>query len=186
MKSRQKTIGIFSLQGSFAEHRKMIEKLGEKAVLINSLADVQGNQIDGIILPGGESTTIKKLLKKTGLDNWLLKQAKAGVPIYGTCAGMIILADMGLIDAEIERNAYGSQLNSFEADLKFESGNLKFEIQGIFIRAPRIKSYGNDVRILAKHKDEPVLIRQNNILIGSFHPELTDDITVHKYFLSTI
>lgn len=175
----QKTIGIFALQGAFIEHQKMIEKLGVDTFLIRSLSDVKSGKIDGIILPGGESTTMKKLLSKTGLDKWLIENSKKELPIFGTCAGMIILADFGLIDVEIERNAYGGQLESFETALE-----SKFQqLNGIFIRAPKIKRIGDNVEVIAKHGDVPVLVRQKNILIASFHPELTDDERIHEYFL---
>lgn len=183
MNKQQKQIGILSLQGSFAEHKKMMDKLSTDVFLVNDLADVQSKQIDGIIFPGGESTTMKKLLKKTGLDKWIINQGKKGLSIYGTCAGMILLAEMGLIDVDIERNAYGGQLNSFETLLKFETNNLKFEIPGIFIRAPRINSFGDGVEVLAKYDNEPVLLKQKNIMISSFHPELTDNTRIHEYFL---
>lgn len=187
MSKQKKIIGIFALQGDFAEHRKVMEKLGAEVFLIHGLSDIDGKKLDGVILPGGESTTITKLLKKTGLDKWLIKQAKSGLPIFGTCAGMIVLAEMALIDADVERNAYGGQLESFEDDIEF-SRNTRHETQGtkfngIFIRAPKVKKIGPKVKVLAFHKKTPVLMRQNNVMVGSFHPELTDDVRVHEYFL---
>ncbi|MBN2087329.1 pyridoxal 5'-phosphate synthase glutaminase subunit PdxT [Candidatus Peregrinibacteria bacterium] len=185
MQKQKKSIGILALQGSFAEHKKMMERIGVDVVLISSLLDVKDRRIDGVILPGGESTTMKKLLSKTGLDKWLVEFGKSKLPIFGTCAGMIVLSDLGLIDAEIERNAYGSQLDSFEVniDLSQITSHEPRATKGIFIRAPKVISVGDGVEVLAKNGDEPVLIRQKNILAGSFHPELTDDRTVHEYFL---
>jgi|WetSurSiteA1Bulk_404760.scaffolds.fasta_scaffold135047_1 pyridoxal 5'-phosphate synthase pdxT subunit len=187
MSKQKKTIGIIALQGSFAEHQKMLKKLGADVFLIRDLPDVENKKIDGVILPGGESTTATKLLKKTGLDKWLIGQAKLGLPIFGTCAGMIVLASLGLIDIDVERNAYGSQLDSFETKLRLETQNSKLKtlnlFPGIFIRAPRIKRIGPKVKVLAYHKKNPVLVRQNNILAASFHPELTDDMRIHEYFI---
>ena len=120
------------------------------------------------------------LMKQTGLDNWLIDKGKSGLPIFGTCAGVIILKNLGLIDIDVKRNAYGRQLDSFESDIVW-SPDSKFH--GIFIRAPKIISVGNGVEILAKYEDNPVLIKQNNILGATFHPELTDDTRIHEYFL---
>jgi len=188
MQKYKKSIGVFALQGSFIEHQKMMEKLGADVFLIRDLPDVDGKKLDGVILPGGESTTIEKLLKKTGLDEWLTNQSKSGLPILGTCAGMIILADLGLIDIDVERNAYGNQLDSFETKLCLEAQNSKSKTQklfnGIFIRAPKAKKIGPKVKVLARHKKTPVLMRQNNVLVGSFHPELTDDVRIHEYLIS--
>lgn len=198
MSKQKKTIGIIALQGSFAEHQKMMEKLGADVFLIRDLPDIENKKIDGVILPGGESTTITKLLKKTGLDKWLIKQAGPGLPIFGTCAGMIVLADLGLIDIDVERNAYGSQLDSFETKLRLETqnsparpksrsdGKLKTLnlFPGIFIRAPKVKKTGARVKVLAYHKKTSVFVRQNNVMAASFHPELTDDLKIHRYFIS--
>jgi pyridoxal 5'-phosphate synthase pdxT subunit len=186
MHVKRKSIGIFALQGSFAEHQKMIEMSGADAFLIRDLPDVDGRKIDGLILPGGESTTISKLLKKTGLGKWLIKQAESGLPIFGTCAGMIVLANLGLIDIDVERNAYGGQLDSFEEEIILESGLLRSpdsSFNGIFIRAPKVRTVGKKAKVLGYHKKTPVFIRQNNVLAASFHPELTDDLRIHKLLL---
>ncbi len=184
MVKQKKTIGILALQGAFLEHQKKINELGAETVLIRNLSDAQSRNFDGIILPGGESTTMKKLLGKTGLDSWVKKAGESGLPIFGTCAGLIILADMGLLDVKVERNAYGSQLDSFEDDIKCEIRNAKSEmIKGIFIRAPKIVSVGKSVQVFANHKDIPVLVRQKNIMAASFHPELADDTRIHEFFL---
>ncbi|MBU0577694.1 pyridoxal 5'-phosphate synthase glutaminase subunit PdxT [Patescibacteria group bacterium] len=186
MSKQQKTIGIFALQGAFVEHQRMMEKLGAEVFLIRSLSDVKDKKIDGVVLPGGESTTMTKLLKKTGLDKWLKGQGESGLPIFGTCAGMIILSQMGLVDADVDRNAYGSQLDSFETELTLESGLLRSpdsRYDGVFIRAPKVKKIGSNVKVLAKYGKTPVLIQQGKIMTGSFHPELTQDSRIHEYFL---
>ena len=187
MTQTPKTIGVLALQGSFAEHITMLTRLGAKAVPVRSLTDVK--KFDGLIIPGGESTTIMQLLDSTELKAWLVQFAKAGKPIYGTCAGMIVLANLGLIDIEVERNAYGPQLYSFEAPLSFpcpllSSPRRRGSIPGIFIRAPRVKTFKKGVHVLATHGKDPVLLEQKNILVGSFHPELTNDQKIHRYFLS--
>ena len=176
------TIGILALQGGFAEHADMLRQLGQEIRLIRSLEDTDG--VDACILPGGESTTMMKLLEKTGLDKWLKESAEKGMPIYGTCAGMIVLGNLGLIDIEVDRNAYGSQLDSFEQDLDVSSfiDNIKF--CGIFIRAPKLTSLGKAVETLITDGKTPLLVRQGKIMAGSFHPELTADGRIHKYFLS--
>ncbi|MFH0821085.1 MAG: pyridoxal 5'-phosphate synthase glutaminase subunit PdxT [Candidatus Peregrinibacteria bacterium] len=169
-------IGILALQGSFAEHSATLEKLGVQVKLIRSLADVQ--DVTACILPGGESTVIMKLLKSTGLDQWLTSSAKAGMSIYGTCAGLIVLANLKLLYVRVSRNAYGPQLYSFEDQVRWG----KEIIPGIFIRAPHIISTGLNVQILATHDKNPVLVRQKNILACTFHPELTQNTKVHEYF----
>jgi len=178
MIDHKKNIGILALQGAFAEHGKMLEKLGCKVVYIRTLADAVG--VDACVIPGGESTTMKSLMKQTGLDEWLIDKGESGLPIFGTCAGVIILKNLGLLNIDVERNAYGRQLDSFESDIVW-SPDSKFH--GIFIRAPKIISVGKDVEVLAKYKNNPVLIRQKNILGATFHPELADDARIHEYFL---
>ena len=173
-------IGVLALQGAFIEHARMIEKWGHKAAQVRSLADTKN--LDAVILPGGESTTMAKLLKKTGLDKWLVKAAKKGMPIFGVCAGMILLSNqhLGLMDIDVARNAYGPQLDSFEDDVKLKSGG---KCHGIFIRAPKITHAGKDIEVLGRHGQAPVLVRQGNILAASFHPELTNNTQIHEYFL---
>jgi 5'-phosphate synthase pdxT subunit len=170
-------VGILSLQGSFEEHANMVRRLGYEVRLVRSLKDVEG--LSACILPGGESTTLMKLLQKTGLDQWLKAFAKKGLPIYGTCAGMIVLAQLGLIGIELERNSYGPQLSSFETSVDFQGK----EFPGIFIRAPKVINVGPTVEVLAKESGMPVLVQKNNVLAGSFHPELTEDSRVHEFFL---
>ena len=170
-------IGIMALQGSFAEHAEVLGRMDYETQFIRSAEDVEG--ISACILPGGESTTLMKLLASSGLDRWLVEAVKGGLPVYGTCAGMIILAELGLIDIEVERNAYGPQLFSFEAGLEFDGK----EFPGVFIRAPKVADVGQAVEILAKEGETPVLVRQENVLAGSFHPELTDDERIHEFFV---
>lgn len=170
-------IGVLALQGSFEEHAERVSELGYEARLIREVSDTK--DISACILPGGESTTLMQLLEKTGLDEWLKKSAENGMPIYGTCAGMIVLSKLGLMDIEAERNAYGRQLSSFEAELDF-MGN---PFNGIFIRAPKVLRVGKDVEVLVKEKETPVLLRQGNVMAGSFHPELTKDSAIHHFFI---
>jgi len=185
--SRSSSIGIFALQGAFIEHQIMLDDLGCDTFQIRSMDDVKRNKIDGVVLPGGESTTMMKILKKTGLDKWLIKNIKGGLPIFGTCAGTIILSQshLKLMDIDVDRNAYGSQLSSFETNIKCEINKKNITIDNaIFIRAPKIIKTGKGVKVLSKYKQAVILANQNNMLVATFHPELTDDPRVHKYFLS--
>jgi len=175
-----RAVGILALQGSFEEHAKMIRALGYEVRLVRSMADTA--DLSACILPGGESTTLMKLLAETGLDEWLKKSAQNGLPIYGTCAGMIVLAKLGLIEIDVDRNAYGPQLHSFETDVDF----LGKPFPGIFIRAPKIIKIGSMVDILSKDGKTPVLVREKNIMAGSFHPELTTDSRIHAYFMDNV
>ncbi len=165
-------------------------------VLVKTVSDLA--KIKGLIIPGGESTTIGKLLKKFGLRDGIIKRAKKGMPIWGTCAGAILLAKkvvgehgadtLGLMDISIERNGYGRQLDSFETQIEFDLGPAATWfghsiVPGIFIRAPKIVSIGKDITVLARYKGEIIAVRQKNLLITTFHPELTDDLKVHKYFV---
>ncbi len=174
---KPRIVGILALQGSFAEHAAIVRKLGYEVRLVRSLNDTQG--VRACILPGGESTTLMNLLKKTGLDDWLKEFAFQGLPAYGTCAGMIVLSKLGLIGIELERNAYGPQLFSFETTIDFRGESFP----GIFIRAPKVSRVNDEVEILAKNGETPVLVKQGSILAGSFHPELTDDTSIHAFFL---
>jgi len=181
-------IGILALQGDVREHINILKKLDAQPVKVKLPADLE--DIDALIIPGGESTTISLLMKKYKLDKAIKDKHKQGMPIYGTCAGAIILAKdiiesnqpkLGLVDISIKRNDYGRQIDSFEADLSIKDiGNFK----AIFIRSPMIKNLYNGVQILSEHKNKPVMVKQNNILITTFHPELTNDTRVHQYFLN--
>jgi 5'-phosphate synthase pdxT subunit len=188
-------IGILAIQGSAIEHRRALEKLGVSVTEVRLSDDLKG--INGIILPGGESTTISKLMKRFGLFDELKKRITDGLPAWGTCAGAILLAKkvtgknppqtLEVMDIEVSRNAFGGQLQSFVADLSFklEIRNSKSEnFKGIFIRAPKIRPLPNsDVKILAECDGEPVMLKERNMLVTSFHPELTDDLSIHRYFI---
>ena len=139
--------------------------------------------LDGLVVPGGESTTFMRLMRLYGLDEAL--RSFAG-PVFGTCAGMIVLDrnHLGLVDLEVDRNAYGRQVASFEADLELVPGDEP--LRGVFIRAPRVREIGEEVEVLAEHHGEPVLLRQGRYLVASFHPELTDDTRVHERFLALV
>jgi 5'-phosphate synthase pdxT subunit len=187
-----KNIGVLALQGAFKEHVKMIESLGHKAIEIRKVEQL--NNIDGIILPGGESTTIGKLLNDFQMKEILSNKINNGLPVWGTCAGMIILAKkiansnithIPIMDIEVVRNAYGRQLGSFSVNKKVE-GIEGGEIPMVFIRAPYIKEVGDNVSVLATVDNNIVAARQKNILVTSFHPELTEDLRVHEYFTNMI
>lgn len=181
-------VGILALQGDVREHKRALTKLGATPTEVKSPQDLE--DLDALIMPGGESTTISLMMKKYGLDKAIKEKHKQGMPIYGTCAGAIVLAKhimgnsqakLGLVDISIKRNDYGRQIDSFEANLSIKDiGNFK----GIFIRSPVIKSLHNGIEILSEHKNSPVMLRQNNLLITTFHPELTNDTRIHEYFLN--
>lgn len=181
-------VGILALQGDVREHKRALMKLDATAIEVKSPQDLE--DLDALIIPGGESTTIGMLMKKYKLDNKIKQKHKQGMPIYGTCAGAILLAKdiiddkqpkLGLADISIKRNDYGRQIESFETELSIKNiGDFK----GVFVRAPTIKSFYNGVETLSEHKNSPVMVRQNDILITTFHPELTNDTRVHEYFLN--
>lgn len=180
-------IGILALQGDFREHAEAVKKLGAEPVLVKLPQDL--DNVHALIMPGGESTTIGMLMERHNLGKAIKKKHKEGMPIYGACAGAIILAKeiigskqpkLNLADIIIKRNDYGRQIDSFETELQIKGiGNFK----GIFIRAPVIKSLHNGIELLAEYKKSPVMVKHDNILITTFHPELTDDLRVHQYFL---
>jgi pyridoxal 5'-phosphate synthase pdxT subunit len=159
----------------------MLRRLGANVVEVRTPEELAG--LDGLVVPGGESTTFMRLMQLYGLDEAL--RSFAG-PVFGTCAGMIVLDrnHLGLIDLEVDRNAYGRQVASFEADLEL-SGEAE-SLRGVFIRAPRVREVGEAVEVLAEHDGEPVLLRQGRYLVASFHPELTDDTRVHERFLALV
>lgn len=192
MENRKK-IGILAIQGSVIEHAEMIRKLGLTPFLVRTKKEL--NDVDALILPGGESTTIGHIMKKSSIDKDFIKRVKEGMPVYGTCAGTILLAKkligrqtihFSLMDIEIERNAYGRQVDSFIGKIILSSKvfSLPLRMEAVFIRAPKIKKTGKDVEILAKYRGEPIMCREGNILISTFHPELTNDTRIHKYFLN--
>ncbi len=170
-------IGVLALQGDFAEHIVALQKLKIPCLEVRTIADIK--KTSGLIMPGGESTTIGKLLVSTGLDHWLTTHAKKGYAIYGTCAGAILLAKLGLIDITVKRNAYGRQLDSFDEPIQSKTFP---KLRGVFIRAPIFTAIGKNVTVLATHDKQPVLVQQGKIMAGSFHPELTENLAVHRYF----
>jgi 5'-phosphate synthase pdxT subunit len=186
-----KKIGVLDIQGSVEEHAKAVERAGAEFIFVKTAEDLKS--VDGLIMPGGESTTIGKLLRKFGLRNAIIKRVKKGMPVWGTCAGAILLAKkiigrekadgLGLMNIVIERNAYGRQVDSFETKILFGAGLKKKQIPAIFIRAPRIKEIGKNVKVLARNNNEVVAALQKNMLITMFHPELTLDKTVHQFFI---
>jgi 5'-phosphate synthase pdxT subunit len=159
----------------------MLRGLGADVVEVRTPDELEG--LDGLVVPGGESTTFTRLMQLYGLDEAL--RSFAG-PVFGTCAGMIVLDrnHLALIDIEVDRNAYGRQVASFEADL--ELSGAEEPLRGIFIRAPRVREIGEAVEVLAEHQGEPVLLRQGRYLVASFHPELTHDTRVHERFLALV
>ncbi len=180
-------IGVLGLQGDFREHLQSLARLGAETRDVRTPQALQ--EVDALVIPGGESTTLAKLMDNYGLTPVLQARARQGLPIYGTCAGAILIAKeivggkpkgLGLMDITVARNAYGRQVDSFEADLSI-MGIGKFH--GVFIRAPKITRCGRGVEILSQHQGDPVLVRQGSLLAGTFHPELTLDTRVHEYFL---
>lgn len=187
-----KKIGVLALQGAFKEHIAMIESLGHQGIEIRKAEEL--NDIDGLIIPGGESTTIGKLLDSFMLKDVLMTKIKAGLYVWGTCAGMIVLAKrivgyhithLPLMDIDVVRNGYGRQLGSFEIakEIKgIEGGHLPL----VFIRAPYIQKVGENVSVLCDADGKIVAAQERNMLVTSFHPELTEDLRMHQYFLEMI
>jgi pyridoxal 5'-phosphate synthase pdxT subunit len=175
------TIGVLAVQGNFREHAAMLRRLGADAVEVRKPEQLDG--LDGLVIPGGESTTFMRLMRLYGLDRAV---AEFGGAIFGTCAGMIVLDrnHLGLVDLEVERNAWGRQVHSFEADLDIDGEPEP--LRGVFIRAPWIAAAGPKVEILAEHDGHPVLARRGRVLVAAFHPELTDDTRVHERFLQLV
>jgi pyridoxal 5'-phosphate synthase pdxT subunit len=174
-------IGVLALQGAFREHAQMLRRLGADVVEVRLPEDLDG--LDGLVIPGGESTTIMRLARIYGLDEAIRRFRGA---ILGTCAGMIVLdrEHLDLADLDVDRNAFGRQVRSFEADVELEDEDTP--LRGVFIRAPRIRETGDDVEVLGKLDGEPVLVRDGRLLLATFHPELTDDARVHERFLEMV
>jgi pyridoxal 5'-phosphate synthase pdxT subunit len=174
-------IGVLAVQGNFREHVAVLRRLGADAVEVRLPEELEG--LDGLVIPGGESTAISRLMRLYGLEE-ALRRFRG--PVFGTCAGMILLdrGHLGLVDIEVDRNAYGRQVASFEADLELEG--RPEPLRGVFIRAPRVRGAGPGVEVLAELDGEPVLLRQGRFLVASFHPELTDDARVHELFLNMV
>ena len=178
---RSPRIGVLALQGAFREHAQALRKLGAEVVEVRLPEELEG--LDGLVIPGGESTTIMRLARIYGLDEAIREYRE---PIFGTCAGMIVLdrKHLGLADLEVDRNAYGRQVRSFEADV--ELAGRERPLHGVFIRAPRIRNAGAEVEVLGELDGEPVLVREGRLLLASFHPELTGDLRVHELFLGMV
>ena len=174
-------IGVLAVQGNFREHAVMLRRLGADVVEVRKPEQLEG--LDGLVIPGGESTTFMRLMRLYGLDEAV---RSVPAPVFGTCAGMIVLdrEHLGLVDVVVDRNAYGRQVASFEADLTLDGEEAP--LRGVFIRAPRVRRTGADVEVLAEHDGEPVLLRDGRFLVASFHPELTNDTRVHERFLELI
>ena len=199
MSSEAPVIGVLALQGDVAEHLRHLEEAGARAVTVRRRAELA--EVDGLVLPGGESTTMSRLLDVYEMYESLAERIASGMPVYGSCAGMILLAAVVLdtradaswfsaIDMTVRRNAFGRQVDSFEADLIVDALGPE-PLRTVFIRAPWVEAVGPDVEILASVRasdghDHVVAVRQGNALATSFHPEVTDDIRVHRYFVDMV
>ncbi|HEX2054782.1 MAG TPA: pyridoxal 5'-phosphate synthase glutaminase subunit PdxT [Actinomycetota bacterium] len=179
-------IGVLALQGDFAEHLAVLDSLGYRHLLVKSSLDL--DQADALVIPGGESTTMLKLVDRFEMRDALVKRISSGMPVFGTCAGAIVLADrvsdgertLGVWDLDVQRNAYGRQAESFEADL--EVAGWDEPVRGVFIRAPVVKDAGTS-EVMATWKDQPVLVRKEKMLAATFHPELAGELRVHRWFV---
>jgi len=191
--ARRSRIGILALQGDVREHAKALREVGAEPIEVRLPRDLVG--LDGLILPGGESTTMRRLIDLYGLREPIVALAHGGAPLYGTCAGMILLADriadgdepvLRLLDITVERNAYGRQLDSFEAEVAIPSLGDD-PLHGVFIRAPVVSDVGPDVEVLARDADgRPIAVRQGRVMATAFHPELTADRRLHRLMLELI
>ena len=179
--SKQARIGVLALQGAFREHAAALRTLGADVVEVRLPEELDG--LDGLVIPGGESTTIMRLAELYGLDGAIRSYSGA---VFGTCAGMIVLdrEHLDLADLVVDRNAFGRQVRSFEADVDLTGDAIP--LHGVFIRAPRIRSLGEGVEVLGELDGEPVLVRDRRLLLASFHPELTDDLRVHELFMTMV
>ncbi|CCU84849.1 glutamine amidotransferase [Mesotoga sp. HF07.pep.5.2.highcov] len=183
-------IGVLGIQGAIQEHLSILRKAGVEPSWVKDRNEL--DSVEALVMPGGESTTMIKLLKRFEMWEALRNRIEDGMPVLATCAGMILLSkkienvvnqdSLGVLDISVKRNGYGRQINSFEVDLQIdEIGPEPF--RAVFIRAPKIESIGDEVRVLTSYDGSPVLVRQNNMLAASFHPELTGDLRIHRYFL---
>ena len=191
--SEHTVIGVLALQGAFAAHIDALGRLGAEAREVRLPAEL--DDCDALVMPGGESTTMSKLLETSALFAPLAKRIADGMPVFGTCAGMILLAahvgdarpdqrSFAAIDLDVQRNAYGRQVDSFETDVAVRGFDRAFH--AVFIRAPRVTRVGSDVEVLSVHDDVPVLVRSKTVLAASFHPELSEDNRVHALFLDLV
>jgi 5'-phosphate synthase pdxT subunit len=176
-------IGVLAIQGGFEAHRRAFEGLGSDVREVRTAGDLEG--LDGLVIPGGESTTIVKGIASAGLEDPIRGHHDAGKPVFGTCAGMIVCdADhLGLLDVTVRRNAFGRQMQSFEVDLSVE-GIGEEPLRAVFIRAPWVERYGPGVEVLASYGGHPVAVREGSVLACAFHPELTDDSRLHALFMA--
>ncbi|KKO52563.1 pyridoxal 5'-phosphate synthase glutaminase subunit PdxT [Paenibacillus sp. DMB20] len=184
-------IGVLALQGAVAEHIRSINRTGSEGTPIKKVEQLE--TVDGLIIPGGESTTIGKLMRKYEFIDAIREFSAAGKPIFGTCAGLIVLAKeiaggeeahLGLMDIKVARNAFGRQRESFETDLTVKG--IEEQVRAVFIRAPLILEVGDGVEVLSTYNDEIVTARQGHLLAASYHPELTDDYRLHQYFADMV
>ena len=186
-------IGVLALQGAFAAHAAALQRLGASTAEVRVAVDLE--QCDALVLPGGESTTMSQLLETSQLFDPLAKRIAAGMPVFGTCAGMILLSrgiadgrpdqrSFAALDIDVQRNGFGRQLDSFETEIDVHGLDRAFH--AVFIRAPRISRIGSEIETLATHGGEPVLVRSKTIMAASFHPELADDDRVHQLFLNMV
>ena len=184
-------VGVLALQGAFAAHCEHIRAVGAKCTEIRTVTDLAA--VDALVMPGGESSTMSHLLVSSGLFTAIGDRIKSGMPVFGTCAGMILLAcdildgradqkSFSAIDISVRRNAYGRQIDSFEDDVVTDFGTF----HGVFIRAPKIERVGAGVEVLGTHHGEPVVVREGNALAAAFHPELTDDPRLHQFFIENM
>ena len=178
---RAPLIGVLALQGGFEAHARTLEQLGARTRIVRVPQDL--DELDGLVIPGGESTTMTLGIEREALADPLREFVRAGHPTLGTCAGLIMLDrdHLGLLDVTVRRNAFGRQIGSFEVDLDFEGEPL----HAIFIRAPWVEDHGDEVEVLAEVDGHPVAVRQGNVLAVAFHPELTDERRLHRWLLET-
>ncbi|MDO8589138.1 MAG: pyridoxal 5'-phosphate synthase glutaminase subunit PdxT [Armatimonadota bacterium] len=185
-------IGVLALQGDYDKHLQMLKRLGVEAVPVRTAEEVR--QLDGLIIPGGESTTIGKLMRRFGIDEAIIEKVDQGMALYGTCAGLILMANdiedsdqgrLGLLDITVRRNAFGRQIDSFETDMTVPELGPD-PIRAVFIRAPFVTEVRNGVKTLASINGQPVLIQRDKLLASAFHPELTEDTRLHAYFLELV
>jgi pyridoxal 5'-phosphate synthase pdxT subunit len=182
--------GVLALQGDFREHARALADAGAIPVEVRNPEELAS--VDCLVIPGGESTTIGKLARAYDLVDPVRARVAAGMPVFGTCAGMIVLADrvlggdplFAVMDIGVERNAYGRQVESFEADV--DVAGIEHPVRGVFIRAPRITDVGSGVRVLAEHEGAPVVLEEGNLLVSSFHPELIGETGLHRYLLDKL
>jgi pyridoxal 5'-phosphate synthase pdxT subunit len=186
-------VGVLALQGDVREHGRALDATGAMPVLVKTAEDLAS--VQALVIPGGESTTIGKLLDRFGLLQPVAERARSGMPLFGTCAGMILMATeirgpepaphrLNLMDIAVRRNAYGRQVDSFEADLDVDT--LDRPLTAAFIRAPVVERVGDDVEVLARWENRPVLVRRGHLLAASFHPEITGDSRLHELFVSLL